>query len=138
MLPWHFSYRQPLRSKSVKYRKRGMLPQKQRIFINPQKSPAKKHVLKKRRRVVGLHLMQISAFYFPTLEKAYCTKFALSVGRLVAPLNFPSTNIFLLFLFRFSSPPEKNSIFLLQIFSSFSLSVFLLLRKKYFLSLNTF
>ena len=111
MLPWHFSYRQPLRSKSVKYRKRGMLPQKQRIFINPQKSPAKKHVLKKRRRVVGLHLMQISAFYFPTLEKAYCTKFALSVGRLV---------------------------FRLQIFSSFSFSVFLLLQKKILFSFSKY
>ena len=33
-------------------------------------------------------ILQISAFYFPTFEKADCTIFALSVGRSVSPLIF--------------------------------------------------
>ena len=64
--------------------------------------------------------MQISAFYFPTFEKAESTIFALLVDWSVSPL-----------------------IFLLQILSSFSFSVFLFLQKrifslsKYFLRITT-
>ena len=37
--------------------------------------------------------LQISAFYFPTFEKADCTIFALPVGRFVGvTINFPSPN----------------------------------------------
>ena len=39
--------------------------------------------------------MQTSAFYFPTLEKADCSVFVLSVSRLVGvTINFLSPNIF--------------------------------------------
>ena len=50
--------------------------------------------------------LQISTFYFPPFEKADCTIFALSVG---VCINFPSPNVFLNFLFGFSSSLERNN-----------------------------
>ena len=52
-----------------------------------------------------LGLLQISAFYFLTFEKAGCTMFTWLVG---ATIHFPCPNNFPLFLLRFSSPPQKK------------------------------